>query len=163
MGVWQDEEWVPIDISLGMPGHSLEVIDDVLFIGRYQENVDSNWVFVYDGESLEKFGQGVYLTTASGFSQLPNVYDVIAYEAENTIVACGEFDRVGGEPISGIMQWDGTQWIAMGGGLSDNIPNTAPVMFPHQMIVIDEALYVVGNFRFAGEEEVNGIAFGIPI
>lgn len=158
MGRWQDEAWEPADIPLGEPGHSLEVIDELLFIGRYQESIDSNWVFVYDGENLEKFGQGVYLTTASGFSQLPNIYDVVAYEEENTIVACGEFDRVGEEAISGIMQWDGSQWIAMGGGLSGNILNTAPVMFPHQLAVIDGALYVAGNFRFAGAAEVNGIA-----
>jgi hypothetical protein len=158
MGKWESEAWQPTDIPLGEPGHSLEVIDGLMFIGRYQESIDSNWVFVYDGENLEAFGQGVYLTTASGFSELPNIYDVIAYEEENTIVACGEFDRVGEEAISGIMQWNGNQWIGMGGGLSGNIPNTAPVMFPHQLAVIDGALYVVGNFRFAGEAEVNGIA-----
>ncbi len=153
---WENEAWKPSNISIADPGHSLRVIADKLYIAKYEESIDSNWVYVYDNSSLEKVGQGVYLSTASGFSNLPNIYDIIEYNGK--IIACGEFDRVGTEEISGIMQWDGSTWEAMGAGLTGNIQNAAPVMFPHQLMVHDSELYVVGNFRNAGTEEVNGIA-----
>ena len=156
MAKWEDNEWQATDISLSDPGHSLNIINDKLYIAKYEESVDSNWVYVYENSTLEKVGAGVYLTTAGGFSMLPNIYDIIEYNGN--IYACGEFDRVGNESIQGIMQWDGSNWSAVGSGLSGNIQNTAPVMFPHQMIVHNEELYVVGNFRNAGGIDVNGIA-----
>ncbi|MEO1435037.1 MAG: T9SS type A sorting domain-containing protein, partial [Bacteroidota bacterium] len=64
----------------------------------------------------------------------------------------------GTQSISGIMRWDGSQWADVAGGLSGNIPNNAPVLFPHNMEVWNDQLIVGGNFRFAGGVEVNGIA-----
>ena len=153
---WNEGEWQSTSINITDPGHALKAINDKLYIARYEQSIDSNWVYVYDGNSLEKLGNGVYLTTASGFSELPNIYDIVEYNGN--IVACGEFDRVGSESIQGIMQWDGSSWQAMGTGLSDNIAATGPVMFPHQMMVYNNELYVVGNFRNAGGIEVNGVA-----
>jgi len=156
IATWESNTWSEATFSLADPGHSLEVIDNKLFIAKYKESIDSNWVYTYDNLSLEKFGEGVYLTTASSFSNLPHIYDVIDYNG--TIVACGEFDRVGQQSINGIMQWTGTQWDSLGNGLSGNIQNTAPVIYPHQMLVHNSELYVVGNFRYAGNIEVNGVA-----
>ncbi len=153
---WEGDEWVPASFDLPDPGHSLRVIDDKLYIAKYEESIDSNWVYAYENGELEKLGQGVYLTTATGFSQLPNIYDIIEYDGK--IIACGEFDRVGEDAIQGIMQWNGTSWEALGAGLSGNIQGAAPIMFPHQLLVHNDELYVVGNFRNAGGQEVNGIA-----
>lgn len=153
---WENNEWVPSAVHISDPGHALRLIDDQLYIAKYEESIDSNWVYVYDNSILRKLGNGVYLSTASGFSELPNIYDIIEYDGK--IVACGEFDRVGQESIQGIMQRNGNNWEALGAGLSGNIAGTAPVMFPHQMMVYNSALYVVGNFRNAGGVEVNGIA-----
>ncbi|MCB0515264.1 MAG: T9SS type A sorting domain-containing protein [Chitinophagales bacterium] len=153
---WENGTWKPSTISINNPGHALTVINDKLYIAKYVESVDSNWVYVYDNATLEKVGKGVYLSTASGFSQLPNIYDIIEYDGK--IIACGEFDRVGEASIKGIMQWDGSSWSALGPGLSGNIPATAPVMYPHQMMVYNDELYVIGNFKTAGNQTVNGIA-----
>ena len=153
---WENDEWQPAAIELSDPGHSLRVIDDKLYIAKYVESIDSNWVYVYDNNTLEKVGQGVYLTTASGFSELPNIYDVIEYNGR--LIACGEFDRVGSASIQGVMEWDGSNWGPLDTGLSGSIPGAPPVLFPHQMMVHDGELYVVGNFRSAGGVEVNGIA-----
>ncbi len=153
---WENNEWQPSAINISDPGHSLRVIDDKLYIAKYEESVDSNWVYVYDNATLEKVGPGVYLTTASGLSALPNIYDIIEYDGQ--IIACGEFDRVGEASIQGIMQWNGSSWTAMDAGLSGNIQGAPPVMFPHQLMVHNDELYVVGNFRNAGGVEVNGIA-----
>ena len=153
---WDNNEWKSSAVSISDPGHALEVIEDQLYVAKYVESIDSNWVYVYDGQALNKVGQGVYLTTASGFSQLPIIYDIIEYNGK--IIACGEFDKVGQEAITGIMQWNGTNWEALGAGLEGNIINTAPVLYPHQMMVYNSELYIVGNFRYAGGEEVNGVA-----
>ena len=153
---WDNNEWRPSSISITDPGHSLTTINDKLYIAKYEESIDSNWVLSYDGSEITRIGKGVYLTTASGFSELPNIYDII--EFNGNLIACGEFDKVGDEFIHGIMQWNGSSWSEMSSGLDGNINGTAPVMFPHQMIVQDSNLYVVGNFKNAGEVEVNGIA-----
>ena len=144
MAKWHNNEWQPTPIQLTDPGHALKAINNKLYIARYEESVDSNWVYVYDAGGLQKVGTGIYLTTASGFSELPNIYDVVEYNG--TIVACGEFDRVGTEPIEGIMQWDGTEWTAMGSGLSGHIQGTSTVRFPHQLMVHNGELYAAGNF-----------------
>lgn len=156
MAKWDGLQWVPTDWGLSDPGHSFTVYDDKLFIARYEESIDSNWVYYYDGSQLNRMGDGVYLTTATGFSQLPNIYDLVEYQGR--LIACGEFDRVGEEVITGIMQWNGTEWEALGSGLSGNIINTAPVMYPHQLFVAGGMLYVIGNFRTAGGLTVNGVA-----
>ncbi|GJM34578.1 MAG: hypothetical protein DHS20C18_35790 [Saprospiraceae bacterium] len=153
---WENNEWKPSAINITDPGHAFEVIDNQLYIAKYEESIDSNWVYVYNNSSLEKVGSGVYLTTASGFSVLPHIYDIVEFDGK--IVACGEFDRVGQQSINGIMQWDGDHWEPLGDGFTGNILNTAPVIYPHQMLVHNSELYVVGNFRYAGGEEANGIA-----
>ena len=153
---WEQGSWVSSSIGTSDPGHALTVIDNTLYLARYEESIDSNWVYFYNGSELEKLGQGVYLTNASGFSELPNIYSIIEYNDE--LYACGEFDRVGDDAISGIMKWNGSAWTDVGGGLSGNIQNSAQLLFPHTMLVHENELYIGGNFRFAGTEEVNGLA-----
>lgn len=153
---WENDAWTPNHVGISDPGHSLRLIDGFLYVARYEESVDSNWVYVYNGAKMSKLGEGVYLTTATGFSNLPNIYDITKFE--NSIIACGEFDRSGTQNISGIMSWNGNRWQDMQGGLTGNIKNTAPILFPHQMMVHNGELFVVGNFRYAGGVEVNGIA-----
>jgi hypothetical protein len=153
---WDNNSWQAASIDIEDPGHALRVINDQMFIAKYVESIDSNWVYFYDNAGLQTLGAGVYLTTASGFSELPNMYDIIEYDGK--IVACGEFDRVGSESIQGIMQWNGSKWESLGTGLSDHITGTAAVIYPHQMMVYKDELYVVGNFKYAGDVEVNGVA-----
>lgn len=153
---WDGTTWLPTTIPLPSAGHTLKEINNQFFIGTYVDAVDSNWVYEYDGVNLNKWGEGVYLTTATGFSELPNIYDII--EFNNQVYACGEFDKVGDQSISGIMRWNGTAWEDVGGGLSGNIQGGPPIMYPHQMVVHNNELCVVGNFRYAGGVEVNGVA-----
>jgi hypothetical protein len=149
--------WQNAGVGFPAAGHSLRNIDNDLYGVAYQPNVDSNWVYKWDGSSFNKVGEGVYLTTAvPGFSQTSNLYNIIKYN--NQIVACGEFDRVGNKQISGIMEWNGTSWDSLGSGLGGSIPGTPPVMYPHDMCVYGNDLIVAGNFTTAGGQQVNGIA-----
>jgi len=154
---WNGSEWETAGFEFPHDGNSLRTIGNELYGVTYVDSpTDSNWLYRYDGTNLTTVGDGVYLTTATNFSNLGNIYDVIEYNGE--IYICGEFDRVGTQQISGIARWDGQNWSAVGAGLSGNIMNSAPLMFPHQMTVFNGELYVVGNYRFADGIEVNGIA-----
>lgn len=138
-------------------GHHLSNIDNDLYGVAYQPNVDSNWVYKWDGNNFNKFGEGVYLTTATGgFPKNSSLYNITKYN--NEIVVCGEFDRVGSKNISGIMKWNGVEWDSLGGGLSGSFSGTAPVMYPHDLCVYGNDLIVAGNFTTAGGKAVNGIA-----
>jgi hypothetical protein len=138
-------------------GHHLAVIDSILYGARYEPDIDSNWLYRYDGSDFVRFGEGVYLTTAvPGFSQTANLYNMTEYNG--SIVVCGEFDRAGSKAISGIMRWDGTSWDSLGSGLTGNIPGTAPVMYPHDLCIFGTDLVAAGNFHKAGGQVVNGIA-----
>lgn len=148
--------WSAVGTGHPTAGHQLKAIDNELYFLAYQPALDSNWVYQWDGTTMNKVGEGVYLTTAvTGFSQTANLYGLLEYE--NNIIACGEFDRVGTKTISGIMQWNGIEWEAMGSGLSGSL-NSSPVMYPHDMCVFETDLIVGGNFLQAGGVTVNGIA-----
>ncbi|GAA4467393.1 hypothetical protein GCM10023093_23270 [Nemorincola caseinilytica] len=148
--------WHAMDTGLTDAGHRISDIGGTLYISPYMQSADSNWVLKWDGSHFSRVGEGVYLSTVSPMSsRVPNIYDVVSYRGR--LVACGEFDIVGGRPIKGIMQWNGTQWDSVGSGLSGEVVLTG-VIYPHQMLVIDTSLYVVGNFKYAGGVTVNGIA-----
>lgn len=154
---YDGNEWQPYANGLPDAGHKLANIEDTLYAVAYQQKVDSNWVYKYDGQAFKKMSPGVYLTTAvAGFSQTANLYNIISYQ--NKLVACGEFDRVGNKKISGIMQRLNGEWQALGTGLSGNINGTAPVMYPHDMCIFENDLIVCGNFKNAGGKLANGIA-----
>lgn len=154
---WDGSNWLPVGNGLDEAGHTLKVINNDLFVARYEPAVDSNWLYQFDGANFQKFGEGVYLTTAvPGFSQTASLYGI--QEFNGKMVVSGEFDRVGTKHISGIMEWNGTEWDSLGAGLSGNIPNTAPVMYPHDMCIFNGDLIVAGNFKKAGGQNVYGIA-----
>ncbi|MFZ7116602.1 MAG: T9SS type A sorting domain-containing protein [Bacteroidota bacterium] len=149
--------WQAVGNGFLHAGHHLKNIDSVLYGVSYQPQIDSNWLYKFDGTDFTKLGDGTYLTTAvTGFSQTNNLYNIIKYNGN--IVVCGEFDRVGSKNIYGIMQWNGTQWDSLGSGLSGNITGTAPVMYPHDLCIFGTDLIVSGNFRLAGGQTVNGVA-----
>ncbi|NGF74540.1 hypothetical protein G5B10_01535 [Fluviicola sp. SGL-29] len=148
--------WTAIGTGHPTAGHQLKAIDNELYFVAYQPTLDSNWVYQWDGTGMNKVGEGVYLTTAvTGFSQTANLYGLLKYDGN--IIACGEFDRVGTKTISGIMQWDGTEWSGLGSGLSGSLGG-APIMYPHDMCMFGTDLVVGGNFLQAGGITVNGIA-----
>lgn len=154
---WDGSNWQAVGNGFEQAGHYLRVIDGELYGVRYENRIDSNWLYKFDGSNFNKFGTGVYLTTAGGgLSQNVDLYNIIQYNGR--LIVSGEFDRVGSKPISGIMQWSGNDWDSLGAGLSGNVPNSAPVMYPHDMHVFGTDLIVCGNFGYAGGKVANGIA-----
>lgn len=154
---WDGTNWLTVGNGFVDAGHHLQTVGNDLFSTIYQPNVDSNWLYKFDGTQFNRFGEGVYLSNAvPGFSQTANLYNVIEYDS--SLIVCDEFDRVGNKNLSGIIKWTGSEWDSLGGGLLGNIPGTAPVMYPHDMCIYGNDLVVSGNFKFAGGQIVNGIA-----
>jgi len=153
---WDGSNWNPLDTGLSDAGHNIEVIDSELYVAQYKRSIDSNWVLKWDGSHFIRIGEGVYLTNPNvATSKTANLYDVAKFNGN--IIASGEFDVVGNKPISGIMQWTGSQWDSLGSGLSGSIDGSG-IMYPHQLLVYNSNLYVVGNFLKAGGITVNGVA-----
>lgn len=104
-------------------------------------------------EQMEQFGPGFEITSTT---LTPSLYDVLEYDGK--IVVSGEFDRIGSKSISGVAAWNGTEWEALGMGLSGSILGSAPVIFPHQLLEFEGDLIVAGNFLRADGIDVNGVA-----
>lgn len=154
---WDGTNWQTVGNGFEESGHHLQTIGTELYAVRYEQQIDSNWLYQFDGTDFQPIGEGVYLTTAVlGFSQTANLYNVTEYNGD--LIVCGEFDRAGTQSISGIMRRSGNQWAAMGSGLSGHIANTATVMYPHDLCRFGNDLIVSGNFKLAGGQTVNGIA-----
>lgn len=154
---YDGNSWQAVGAGYENAGHQLKAINNSLYFVGYQPNIDSNWVYHFDGTNFNKVGDGVYLTSAvTGFSQTANLYAMTSYNG-HTIVS-GEFDRVGSKHISGIMQWNGTAWDSLGSGLAGNIPGTASIMYPHDLCDFGTDLVVCGNFQAAGGITCNGVA-----
>lgn len=152
---WDGTAWQAVGDGFTDGCHSLVTIDSVLYLTRYEMQVDSNWVYSLNNADWEKLGSGFYLEGAnSGQFYTCSIYDVIEYNGD--IYASGEFNRNGGQVVNGIAKWDGTDWSPLGEGLTD--PIFGQVIYPHQMLVFNGQLLVCGNFSTAGGTAVNGVA-----
>jgi len=158
INVWDGTVTAASGTGLPDPGHRIADIAGVRYIAKYEQAVDTNWVYKWDGTDYVKFGAPLYLTTAvAGFSKTPSIYDIVQYHGD--IIISGEFDWADGRHISGIARWTGTTWDSLGTGLAGYLtPAPSNVMYPHQMMVYQDTLYVVGNFVTAGGITVNGVA-----
>ncbi len=151
---WNGTNWEASELALSDANHSMKQIGDKLYFANYRRSAnDTSWLYVYDGTSIEKFGDGFIYEFGGG--NWPNIYDVVEFQGD--IYVSGEFNRAGGNEILGIARWDGNEWIDVGGGLKQYIPG-ASVIYPHSMLVFNDELYVAGNFRKAGELDVYGLA-----
>lgn len=155
---WDGSTWQPVGSGYSSAGHQLKYLGNWLYFVGYQPvATDSNWVYQYGGTNFDKMGEGVYLTGAvNGTLKTANLYALEEYNGN--IIACGEFNRVGNKDISGIMQWDGSEWDSLGSGLSGNIVGSSTLMYPHDLCKFGMDLIVAGNFLKAGGVTVNGIA-----
>lgn len=155
------ETWQQVG-NIGLPeeGHAMHSWDGALHVAAYHFATDSNYVYRWNSSIgvLSALGDGFFLTNATGNPPyVPSLYDLTDFN--DRMVVCGEFNRIGSQSISGIAAWDGAQWVPLGAGLAGAIPGTFNnIMAPHKMLSYGGSLYVVGNFRTAGNVEVNGVA-----
>ncbi len=81
--------------------------------------------------------------------------EALAFGADGSLYAGGQFTRAGGVDANRIARWDGMKWHPLGSGMSGGFSNSdvaAVAMGP------DGSLYAGGNFTIAGGVTANHIA-----
>jgi hypothetical protein len=119
--------------------------------GRTSNNVagwdSSSWEELKYGENAIGEGSGVQIRSQVVFDD----------GSGPALFVGGQFTQVGQQTIDGIAKWDGSNWSALGSGLSDS--GTVRV---YDMQIYDDgggdALYVGGIFDTAGGQPANRIA-----
>jgi hypothetical protein len=108
--------------------------------------VTANSIALWDGSRWQALGEGFQRV-----SEIGSVQDVQAFDGD--LYATGLFDRSGATPIMNIARWDGRQWHAVKGGITD------PEWAFGECLRIDQGdLLVGGTFSQAGEVSTHGLA-----
>jgi len=108
-----------------------------------------NSIAKWDGSTWSPLGSG----TTGGIWALA-VFDD-GSGAGPALFAGGQFGTIGGVTANSIAKWDGLSWSPVGTGLDGSV---------RALVVHDDgrgggpALHAAGNFQFAGDQAVNGIA-----
>ena len=100
---------------------------------------------LWDGSSWRAVGGNVQ----GRYQALGTVYS-LSFNGENLFVG-GDFPLAGGVPAVGLAKWNGTQWSALGSGISSNAYITA-------LATTGTDLYVAGVFDSAGGKPATNIA-----
>ncbi|MFH0982498.1 MAG: hypothetical protein V2A79_13310, partial [Planctomycetota bacterium] len=160
---WNGTQWSAL--GSGMAGSdersvsALTVFDDgtgpALYAGgRFTTagGVPANYIAKWNGTQWSALGSGMAGGTYLGVSAL-TVFDDGTGPA---LYAGGDFTTAGGVPASRIAKWNGTQWSALGSGMS------GAYSYVSALTIFDDgtgpALYAGGNFTTAGGVPANYIA-----
>jgi hypothetical protein len=156
---WNGTSWSALGTGLiGGGAYALTAFDDgsgsgpSLYAGGYftaAGGVKANYISKWDGTSWSALGSEV-----NGPVIAMTVFDDDGGDG-TVLCAGGEFTSVGGLPAICIAKWNGRSWLAFGTGVDNAV---------RDLTVFDDgdgggpALYAGGNFDWAGEIEVNGLA-----
>ena len=157
---WDGTKWSALGLGFrgGVPHtivYALAVYDDgtgpaVFAAGRFIEsyNILIRGVGKWNGTSWE--------TTNSLLNEKVNALAVFDDGTGPALYAGGLFSEANGVEAIGIAKYDGVSWSAVGGGVAGTIPHV------RSLCVFDDgtgrALYVGGQFDFAGGEHVSKVA-----
>ena len=134
-----------------------DTIDNLLYaVGGFSSmgGINCYGVAKWDGQTWDSVGSGIRESFI--WDQIQNVEDVIRFK--NNIYICGAFYKCGGKDIFGIARWNGTQWDSVGTRM--RFFNEGNYSYPSvkDMEVINNELYVVGNFTSIGNVITIGVA-----
>lgn len=132
--------------------HRLTVIDSVLWAATYATGT-YNQVHRWDGSQWVQVGRSF---RNWGSSAVPSMYDLLSFQ--DTLYVCGDFARYGTDTINGIAKLVDSIWVPLAGGVTGGLPPYNGLSYPHQMLVFNNELVVLGNFKWADGQVVNGIA-----
>ncbi len=157
---WNGATWSAFSVELDGPVHALTVYDDgqgpALYAGGVFTSAGSvalNSIAKWDGSSWIALGGGV-----TGGPGAVNELGVFDDGTGGALYAGGSFVAAGGVPASSIARWDGSNWSALGRGVS----GSSGLGSVHALAVLDDgsgpALYVGGSFMDAGGIVARNIA-----
>ena len=108
---------------------------------------DINGLATWDGTSWSPVGTGIN-TTAGRISAFA--------EYNGDIYAGGVIRNIGGEPVYGVARWNEKDgWLPLGQGIKNSSTSSGTV---YSLKVINDQLWVGGDFEQAGGETARGIA-----
>ncbi|MDX2282465.1 MAG: T9SS type A sorting domain-containing protein [Saprospiraceae bacterium] len=149
------QEWQQVGNFNGSPRTLFtDTIDNILYIGggfRFNGNDTLNGVCRLQGNVIQPMGTGFY--DACGGIDCNPILSFIRYE--NEIYSGAYFNEIAGVPSSGIARWDGGNWYPITPFLYDENTETGYIS---GSCVSNNVLYVVGAFKFAGDELANSVA-----
>lgn len=123
--------------------HSGELVAAGIF--NMADNLVAFKIAKWDGARWSPLDAGVALRDGDG----AGVYD-LAVLPNGDLIAAGRFDLAGGSPAANIARWDGTQWHALGSGLSG--------LASHLAAGPNGGVYAAGSFLSAGGAPADGLA-----
>lgn len=149
MAIWNDSTWYRLGV-----GQS-SVVEDWDFYNN--ELVVVGGFYLFGGKSLSKiarwngndwFSVGMGVTGEGSINHFLNAIEVY----KNELYVGGKFREIDGKNIQHIARWNGTEWNAVGSGVSASLPQV------DCMIEYKGELYVGGNISVAGGRYAYGIA-----
>lgn len=157
---WNGKDWSPL--AGGIAGlndtvRSLAAYDSGsgldLYVGGYfaaAGGVPANNVARWDGLSWSPLGAGV-----NGLVESFAVFDDGRGPA---LYVGGAFSHAGGQPASGVARWDGTSWEPLGAGVWHIVGQRRAAALAVHDDGTGPALFVAGNFAYAGDVAAISIA-----
>jgi trimeric autotransporter adhesin len=160
---WDGAQWSPLGAGVNWTVFALTVFDDnsgsgpALYAGGLFNAADgqpASHIAKWDGGQWTPLGSGV----SGGHVVALTVFDDNSGSGPG-LYAGGWFTTAGGQPANRIAKWDGSQWSALGSGVTGG--GTPRVL---ALTVFDDnsgsgpALYAGGVFSFAGGQSALNIA-----
>lgn len=115
---------------------------EIYMAGQFNADTSNN-ILRWNGNKWHAVGQGIKSFSHSGFINKIMVF-------QNKLVIGGDFTMNDGNADNFIMQWNGSNFSTVGGGLNGVV---------NDMVVFNSKLYVVGAFSIAGGIVANRIAY----
>ena len=155
---FSDANWVSMGDSPNVNNEVFAAVTDNqgnLYIGGVFTavgSVSANYLAKWNGMNWSGLGSGV------GPFNPSNPWGVTALAvSNNTLYAGGQFSTAGGITANNIAQWNGTNWSALGSGISGgNGYNSGPVV--RALAMSGSTLYAGGSFTNAGGILASNIA-----
>jgi hypothetical protein len=156
LAVYNNAVWADVGFPLNYGTFAVRSINGQLYVTPKSNQIDSNYVWVQNGSNWSTLGHGFYYEDAI-FSYCDcNLHDIVSHN--NEIYVCGQFDRISNDTMNGIAKWNGVSWQALGSGLRASFSAYFNGPYPIKMLSTPIGLIAAGNFLFAGDSIVNGIA-----